>query len=245
VHVYGNVAEIDEILAIAEEYGLYVMEDAAEALGSEYKGRKVGSIADCGVFSFHGTKTASTGEGGMFVTNDEELYNKVYTLANQGRNSAETRMFFPHSIGLKYKMSNLQAAMGCAQIERAEELVGRKREIFGLYEECFSNADGITMNHEQLYAKCSYWMPTALFDRWIDVDRDELMKYLGEKGIDSRPFFYPLSSLPMFEEKRENSVAYGIHGRGINLPGHFGLTEGDVRAVADAVMQFIGLRSYI
>ena len=241
VHVYGNVAEMDEILAIARKHNLFVIEDAAEAFGSEYKGKKTGAIGDCGVFSFHGTKTVSTGEGGMLVTNNTELYEKICILANQGRVPTETKMFFPHFIGYKYKISNLQAAMGCAQIERAEELVNRKRQIFAWYKECFADVDGITMNYEQPYVKNSYWMPTVLFDKSLNVNRDGLMKYLKEKNIDSRPFFYPLSSLPMFEQKPENIVAYDICSRGINLPGHFGLTKENIRTVTDAVRSFISL----
>ena len=239
VHIYGSVAEMDEILAIARTHHLAVIEDAAQALGSEYKGKKTGSMGDCGVFSFHGTKTASTGEGGMFVTNDTKLYERICPLADQGRVPEETRVFFPHFIGYKYKISNLQAAMGCAQIVRAEELVDRKRQIFAWYKEFFDDVDEITMNCEPRYVKNSYWMPTVIFDKSLNINLNELMKYLREKNIDSRPFLYPLSSLPMFEEKPENTVAYDLYSRGINLPTHYGLSEKDVRTVANAIKTYI------
>lgn len=149
VHLYGNLCEMDEILAIAKKYNLCVIEDAAEAIGSVYKEKRAGSIGDFGAFSFHGTKTITTGEGGIFVTNREDLYETVLTLSNHGRNAKNPKQFWAEMIGYKYKMSNVQAAIGCAQIERIDELIAKKRHIFYQYRNAFSDNSGITMNPEK------------------------------------------------------------------------------------------------
>jgi len=162
VHLYGNMCEMDEIMAIARKYNLYVIEDSAEAIGSEYKGQKAGSIGDFGVFSFHGTKTITTGEGGMLVTNNDALYEKASILHDHGRDPKIKKMFWAEKVGFKYKMSNLQAALGYAQMQRVQELVSKKIEIFNMYKKELSKIDGIQMNDEQEYVKNSYWMPTII-----------------------------------------------------------------------------------
>lgn len=237
VHVYGNLCEMDEIIAISDKHNIKVLEDAAEGLGSEYKGRKAGSIGDVGVFSFHGTKTLSTGEGGILVTNDAEILEKAKILNDHGRNPKDNKVFWMRDYGYKYKMSNLQAAMGCAQIERADELVEKKRQIFYWYQELFGDFP-CQMNPEPDYVKNSYWMPTIILDKDLDVDRFDLMNYLKEKNIDSRPFFYPLSSLPMFDEVPENTVSYDIYDLGINLPSHHDMDFGQVERVVEAVREY-------
>ena len=129
VHLYGNLCDMDRLLDIGKRHGIPVIEDAAEAIGSQFHGKAAGSMGAFGSFSFHGSKTLTTGEGGMFATNDARLYEKVLTLSNHGRARGQTKQFWPDVVGYKYKMSNIQAAIGCAQLERIEELVGRKREI--------------------------------------------------------------------------------------------------------------------
>lgn len=239
VHVYGNVAELNEIMDIAAKDRIKVIEDPAEALGSEYYSRKVGSIGNCGVFSFHGTKMATAGEGGMFVTNDSDLRDRFSILHDQGRVPSEKRTFFPHYIGYKYKISNLQAALACGQIERISELLSKKRQIFGWYKDAFADVGFVKMNCEQPYARNCYWMPSLIFDRSINVDRDELMRHLNQNNIDSRPFFYPLSSLPMFEKVHKNEVAYDLSSRGINLPANFEITQDEINFVSEKIKSFI------
>jgi perosamine synthetase len=228
VHLYGNLAEMDEILRIAKKHNLPVVEDAAEALGSEYREKKAGTMGDVGVFSFHGTKTMTTGEGGMLVTNNTELFEKLKVLSDHGRNPDCKKMFWNERIGYKYKMSNLQAALGCAQIERLGELVEKKRQIFSWYQECFKNVSGISWNLEPNHTKNSYWMPTLLFNEKLKIDRDNVIEKLIAKNIQARPFFYPLSSLPMFEEKKENEVSYSLCKRGINLPSYYEVNKRDM-----------------
>jgi perosamine synthetase len=238
VHLYGNLAEMDEIISIAKRHNLAVLEDAAEGLGSEYKGRRAGSIGDAGVFSFHGTKALTTGEGGIVVSNDEELMSRVRILNDHGRNPKIGKTFWMEEYGYKYKISNLQAALGCAQVERAEELISRKRSIFHSYKEKLKDFPGV-MNPEPAGTLNSYWMPTIVFDKSLGLDRDALFSYLNENQIDSRPFFYPLSSLPMFKKVDKNSIAYDIFDRAVNLPSYHDMSEDDVEHVVSTVSRFI------
>jgi perosamine synthetase len=240
VHLYGNVCEMDEIMAIAKKYNLLVLEDAAEGLGSEYKGKKCGSIGDAGVFSFHGTKTMTTGEGGILVTKHESVYEKAKILNDHGRNpkDPENKMFWMRDYGYKYKISNLQAALGVAQIERIEELVAQKRQIFDWYKALLTDLP-CCLNPEQEYAKNSYWMPTALIHKEVGFDRDAFFTHCKSQNIDSRPFFFPLSSLPMFEEQRQNTVSYDIYDRAVNLPSYHAITLEEVRTVVNCLKKFI------
>jgi perosamine synthetase len=238
VHIYGNLCEMDAIMDIAKKHGLVVLEDAAEGLGSEYKGQKAGSIGDAGVFSFHGTKTISTGEGGILVTSRPEVYEQAKILNDHGRDPKVGKTFWMENYGYKYKMSNLQAAMGCAQIERADELIGKKRLIFSWYRELLKGLP-CRLNPEPPGTKNSYWLPTAIFDEEVMFDRDRLFAYMKEHNIDSRPFFYPLSSLPMFESCPGNKVAYGIYARGINLPSYHDLEFEDAKTVVETLRAFL------
>jgi perosamine synthetase len=238
VHVYGNLVDMDAIMAIAIKHNLKVLEDAAEGLGSEYKGRKAGSIGNAGVFSFHGTKTISTGEGGIMVTNDAALYERAKILNDHGRNPKIAKTFWMEEYGYKYKMSNLQAAMGCAQIERADELIDKKREVFSWYNRFLAGVP-CQLNPEHPATKNSYWMPTAIFDESVAFDREALFASMKEHNIDSRPFFYPLTSLPMFEDKPENTVSYSIYNRGINMPSHHNLKMEDVEYICQVIKNYI------
>jgi perosamine synthetase len=242
VHLYGNVCDMDSILAIAKKYSLKVLEDAAEGIGSEYKGRKVGTIGDTGVFSFHGTKTLSTGEGGMLTTNNVELYEKARILNDHGRNSKdpENKMFWMRNYGYKYKMSNLQAAMGCAQTERLDELINKKRQIFFWYKDLLKDFP-CALNPEPIGTRNGYWLPTLIFDESLKLDREELFNYFKNLNIDSRPFFFPLSSLPMFESCKNNKIAYGLYERGINLPSYHDLSYNQVNLIISSLKQFISI----
>jgi perosamine synthetase len=169
VHLYGNLCEMDEIMAIAKKHNLVVIEDAAEALGSEYRGRKAGAVGDMSVFSFHGTKIVTTGEGGALAVNDgprrADLYEKLLVLESHGRSNdpKKARQFWCETIGYKYKMSNIEAALGLAQMERIAELVARKREIFAMYKERLSGLPGISFNPEKPGTLNAYWMTTVVF----------------------------------------------------------------------------------
>lgn len=243
VHLYGNLAEMAEILAIAKKHNLIVIEDAAEAIGSEYKGKKAGSIGDIGVFSFHGTKTMTTGEGGMLVTNNESLFQKVKMLNDQGRDPKIRKAFWSQILGYKFKMSNLQAALGVAQLERLDELIKKKREIFEHYKKRLSDVKGILLNPEQEYAKNSYWMPTVIFDKSLNIDREKLIAYFKEKNVDIRPFFYPISMFPFFETKKMNVVSYDIYKRGINLPSFPDMTREEIDYVCENLKEYLNINN--
>lgn len=224
VHIYGNMCNMNELNKISHKYDIPIIEDSAEAIGSEWDSNKAGSMGAYGTFSFHGTKTICTGEGGMFVTNDDEIYEKSLTLSNHGRSRSQKKQFWPDLVGFKYKMSNIQAAIGCAQLERVDELISKKRKIFEFYKEHLINLP-FSFNPEPENTVNGYWMPTLIVDEDIEFNRDKVINKFYDNNIDARVFFWPLSSLPMFENKEENYNSYSIFKRGINLPSYHDLTE--------------------
>lgn len=242
VHLYGNLCEMDEILEIGKKHNLYVIEDAAEAIGSVYKGKRAGTIGNFGVFSFHGTKTITTGEGGMFVTNCEDLYDKVQILNGHGRNPKNPKQFWCETIGYKYKISNIQAAIGCAQVERIEELINRKREIFFEYYKRLAHLEGIYMNPEKQGGINGYWMPTVVFDKKLNINRQELLKKFKDENVDSRVFFYPLSMMDMFDKAFDNYTSYSIYSNAINLPTYHEIQIEDIDKVSEIIINFIDTR---
>ncbi len=241
VHLYGNSCNMDKIMETANNNNLWVIEDSAEAIGSKYKNRNLGSIGDIGVFSFHGTKTLSTGEGGILTTNNVDVFKKAKILNDHGRNPEDPdhKTFWMRNYGYKYKISNLQAAMGCAQLMRVEELVNKKRKIFNWYKENLNEIDFISINNEPIDTKNSFWMPTIIFHKDIGLSRDNLILKLYDYGIDSRPFFHPLSSLPMFKTLHKNKNAYNIGAKGINLPSFHDMSEKDVIYISNKLKSIL------
>ena len=239
VHLYGNLCDMDVLLDIGRRHGIPVVEDAAEAIGSVYHGKRAGSMGVFGVFSFHGSKTITTGEGGMFVTNDPELYEKVVTLSNHGRSRKQQKQFWPDMIGFKYKMSNLQAAVGCAQLERIENLIQRKREILAKYRENICVISGASMNPEYPGSTIGAWMPTVVFDQGMGLTREVLKAEFTKANIDARVFFYPLSALPMFEACPSNQHALDISNRAINLPSFHDMTEEEISRVCMVIKRLV------
>jgi len=236
VHLYGNLCDMDRLLAIGERHGIPIIEDAAEAIGSVYHGNRAGTMGKFGTFSFHGTKTLTTGEGGMFVTNDADLYERVLTLSNHGRARGQTRQFWPDVIGFKYKMSNIQAAIGCAQMERIEELICRKREILAYYRESLARLPTITMNPEPLDTINGAWMPTVVFASDTGITREKLQAAFVAENADARVFFWPLSGLPMFDSEITNVNSRSIPERAINLPSYHDIETKDLDRVIQAIM---------
>jgi perosamine synthetase len=245
VDLYGGMPDYEAIGEIAARYNIAIIEDAAEAIGSEYKGRRAGSLGRTGVFSFHGSKTLTTGEGGLLATDDEEIYRRVLFLRDHGRAPGDVQ-FFNTEVAYKYKMSAMQAAMGLAQLERIEELVKRKCQIFEWYREELQDLSEITLNFEPPETKNSYWMVTALFDKATGLDKTVVMEFLKERAIDSRPFFHPLSALPAYaglpsaqEAQKRNRVAYDLGVRGVNLPSALCLTREQVQRVCSVLRELI------
>lgn len=237
VHLYGNLCEMDRLLAVGKKHGIPIIEDAAEAIGSIYHGKRAGSMGRFGTFSFHGTKTITTGEGGMFVTNDGALYEKVLTLSNHGRARNQTKQFWPDVVGFKYKMSNIQAAIGCAQMERIDELTLRKREIFQAYSEGLVGVEGISMNPEQTGTQNGFWMPTVVFEDSPGVTSERIMAAFSDGNIDARVFFHPLSATPPFAGSPVGKWAEDIRNRAINLPSFHDITEIEQRRVVQVVRE--------
>lgn len=235
VHLYGNLCDMDRLLAIGEKHGIPIIEDAAEAIGSVYRGKRAGSIGRFGAFSFHGTKTITTGEGGMFVTNDAALFEHVLTISNHGRTRGQTKQFWPDMVGFKYKMSNIQAAIGCAQMERVEELIARKREIFAVYREHLSVLPSIIMNPEPEGTINGAWMPTVVFAKETGSTREKLQGVFAAENVDARVFFWPLSSLPMFSPVTTNYQAWSIPDRAINLPSFHDITSQEITRVCSVL----------
>ena len=244
VDLYGGMPDMDAIESIAGERGIVVIEDAAEAVGSAYKGRLAGSFGDAGVFSFHGSKTLTTGEGGMLVTRRKALHERAQVLRDHGRSPGDRR-FFNNEVAYKYKMSALQAALGLAQLERVSELIAMKRRIFDWYREELEELPGTALSHEPANTFNSYWMITVVMDTRLG-GKEKLMGFLDSRGIDARPFFHPLSSLPAYADKAQaalarerNKVAYRICPHGLNLPSALNLTREQVRCVCDALREYV------
>jgi perosamine synthetase len=241
VHLYGNLCEMDALLAIGTRHGIPVIEDAAEAIGSTWRGQRAGSMGAFGAFSFHGTKTVTTGEGGMLVTRDAVLHDKMLALANHGRRPGQVRQFWPETIGYKYKISNIQAAIGCAQMERIDDLVAGKRRVFDYYAQRMRGR-AVLMNPEPPHTVNGYWMPTVVVDPRVAFDREALLADLKRNDIDGRVFFWPLSQLPPFAQDRRDSVAYSLSPRAINLPSYHELTEHEMDRVIDCLNRHIPVR---
>lgn len=235
VHLYGNLCDMDELLDVGRKYDIPVIEDAAEAIGSTYHGARAGSMGRFGAFSFHGTKTITTGEGGMFVTNDDDVHETVLTLSNHGRARGQTKQFWPDMIGFKYKMSNVQAAIGCAQLERIEELTDRKRRILNAYRHHLVDLPGIALNPEPEGTVNGAWMPTVAFAPETGVTREKLQSAFNDANIDARVFFWPLSGLPIFGGVPMNPIADSVASRAINLPSFHDISEGEIERVSDVI----------
>ena len=245
VDLYGNMPDMAPIRDIARRRGIAIIEDAAEAIGSEYRGKKSGGFGDTGVFSFHGSKTLTTGEGGMLVTSRKQVYERALFLRDHGRQPGD-RMFWNREVAYKYRMSSMQAALGLAQLERIDELVSRKREIFAFYRRELANLEGVVLNYEAPNVRHSFWMVTAIFDRGYGLSKDQIIQLLSREGIESRPFFYPLSSLPAYrglpqarKAAQLNSISYQISPYGVNFPSNLLMTPRRIRYVAKGIKRIL------
>lgn len=238
-HLYGNLCDMYDLVKICKQHGIALIEDSAEAFGAEFFKKKAGSIGDFGVFSFHGTKTLTTGEGGMFVTNDHELYERVLTLNNHGRPNNHPKQFWPIEVGHKFKMSNIDAALGCAQLSRAEELTRKKHEVLEFYRDRLTKHEFISMNPELDGIVNGAWMPTVVFDQCTSISREQLQAAFKSRNIDARVFFWPLTSLDMFESEECHVNAYSIPARSINLPSFHDITTEELDRVCKVIEELI------
>ncbi|MDD5111442.1 MAG: DegT/DnrJ/EryC1/StrS aminotransferase family protein [Candidatus Altiarchaeota archaeon] len=233
VHAYGHPCDMREIMRIARDFRLRVVEDCAEAIGSRYRGRMAGSFGDVGCFSFYANKTVTTGEGGMCVTNDRKLADKISVLKNYGMSPG--RRYWHDVIGFNYRMTNLQAAIGVAQMRKANSFVRRKREIAKAYGERLSGVVGITLPKEMPWAKSSFWMYSVLVERKFGTGRDTLMKSLSKNGVETRPLLQPINLMPPYRTKNRFPVAESLSKRGVSLPSGVDLSERDLEKVCRRV----------
>ncbi len=236
VHLYGHPVDLDPLKRLAEEHNLFLVEDAAEATGARYKGRRIGGHGTCAAFSFFGNKIITTGEGGMVTTNDDELASQLRLLRGQGQDP-QRPYWFP-VIGYNYRMTNIAAAIGLAQVERADFHLKARKHVAERYNQRLSHlSDKIALPRTEPWADHAYWMYTILLLDSVSKNRDRVMQDLDAAGIETRPVFYPVHILPPYRDstKRLFPRAELCGSRGINLPTHGRLTEQDMERVAEAV----------
>lgn len=240
VWMYGNAPDMDEIMAIARKYNLFVVEDSCPALGTIYKDKKAGAIGDIGAFSFQGAKIAATGEGGALVTNNTDFYERARSVYDHGVDHG--RQFWAREVGYMYEMSNVQAALGLAQVERIEELVEAKRRIFEWYRTRLAGVSFVRMNLELRGVRSNMWMSSIVLQDNAPVTRDQMRAELRNRLVDTRPFFFPITMFPMYIDQqgsRRNPHSYFVGLHGINLPSGVMLTEEIVDYVAKQVREIL------
>ncbi|NWG29551.1 MAG: DegT/DnrJ/EryC1/StrS family aminotransferase [Ignavibacteriaceae bacterium] len=233
VHIYGHPCEMDEIKRIALKYKLFIIEDCAEAIGTFYNGRHAGSFGDISTFSFFGNKAITTGEGGMVCTNDDNLADLSIRIKGQGL--AKNQEYFHDIIGYNYRMTNICAAIGCAQLERINEILINKRRVAQNYIDGLKELP-LEYHKEIGKVKHSYWMFTILVKS--EKQRIELRNYLKEFGIETRPTFHPVHTMPMYIDGNSYPIAEDLGKRGINLPSYPDLSESDIRFITSKVSDY-------
>lgn len=240
VHLYGQVADMEPILAIAKKHGLMVIEDAAEAVGATYKGRMSGSLGDCATFSFFGNKIITTGEGGMITTNDDALAATMRLYRSQGMDP-NRRYWFP-VVGFNYRMTNIQAAIGLAQLERVEHHLAARERVVGWYEQKLSRlGNRVIKPHVEGFGRHVFWMYTVRLGEGLSTSRDQVIKDLDALGVESRPVFHPMHVMPPYAHLATDDLkqAEACGADGLNLPTHAGLTEADIDRVVAALDQVL------
>lgn len=236
VHPYGHPCDMDAIMAIAKDFNLFVIEDCAEAIGSEYKGKKVGSFGDVACFSFFGNKTITCGEGGMVLTNSDYLYGRLVHFKGQGL--AKYREYWHDTMGYNYRMTNIEAAIGLAQFEQVEDFISRKQNVARWYKEKLKNLP-VKFHDAVGKVRHTWWMCSILVGS--ESEREDLRNYLKDQGIETRPTFYPIHTMPIYAQKYErHPVAEDIALRGINLPSYPALEEMDVDYICEKIGGFYG-----
>lgn len=231
VHLYGHSCEMSVLKEIADEHGLFLIEDCSEAIGSKYQDLYVGTFGDIATFSFYGNKTITTGEGGMVITNDRNIFERVISFKGQGLD--KDREYWHDVIGYNYRMTNICAALGLAQLERIDDILLKKRQIAELYKELLKDT-AYQVHPEVGNVLHSYWMVSILVPP--GTQRDLLRKYLSNAGIETRPVFYPVHTMPMYAREyqyQQYKIAENLGGRGINLPSYPDLQEEQILYICE------------
>jgi len=239
VHIYGHPVDMDKVMEIAKKYSLYVIEDATEALGSEYKGKKVGTIGDIGCFSFNGNKLITTGAGGMMVTNNDKWGKRAKYLSTQTKTTLENGAFYHEEVGYNFRMPNILAAMGVAQLEKINEYLEAKIEHAKLYNELLRKEKRIRIPVEKAYAKNCFWLYSILIKKEYGITRNDVISKLRENGVDCRPFFQPVHLMPPYKGYKHGdmSVTLEISEKGINLPSSVDLSVDDIRKICNLLKE--------
>ncbi|MBN2421486.1 DegT/DnrJ/EryC1/StrS family aminotransferase [Candidatus Woesearchaeota archaeon] len=241
MHTYGHPVDMDEINKIAKKHNLFVIEDAAESHGAEYKGKRTGGLSDVACFSFFANKIITTGEGGMVVTNDDKIAEKAKLLRNHAFGIPR---FIHTELGFNYRLTNMQAAIGLAQVERADYLINKRIQNAKLYTSLLKDVPGISSQPQKEWAKNVYWMYGILVDKnKFGMSKDELMKALMEKGVETRSFFYPMHKQPVYFAKDERfpdvtgkyPVSEKLFEEGLYLPSSSSLTEEQIKKIVDTI----------
>jgi len=234
VHLYGQSCDMDALTSIARKHRLFLVEDCAEGFGTRYGNRHVGTFGHISTFSFFGNKTITTGEGGMVVTNDKTLDERARHFKGQGL--AAHREYWHDVVGYNYRMTNIAAAIGLAQLERADELIARKREVAQAYARHLGDAP-VELHREAAGTQHSHWMVSILVER--PEQRDLLRRHLAAAGIETRPLFFPVHTMPMYVHGyRNHPVAQDLAWRGINLPSFPALAEDQIRSICDCIKDY-------
>lgn len=236
-HLYGNVADVGKVAEVAAAVGVPLIEDAAEAVGSRFNGRHVGSFGDVGVFSFHGTKTISTGEGGMLVTSDPDLQHRIRVLADHGREPENRRQFWPTVVGFKFKMAPVLAAVGLSQLSRVDDLIRERQTTLHHYREALEDPPAVTLNPQPPGVEHGAWMPTLRLDESVGFTNSTIVGALKSRHIDARTVFPPLSSTPPFRglARFATPEATRFAQMAANLPSFPGMTPSERERVIAAV----------
>lgn len=248
VHLYGQSAKMDEIMAICSSYNVPVIEDAAESLGSEYKGRKSGTIGDYGIYSFNGNKIITTSGGGALVSNDKEALQRARFLATQARDPA---VYYQHSeIGYNYRMSNIVAGIGRGQLEVLDERVEQRRAIFERYYEAFGKIEGIIFQRELEGTKSNRWLTALTINPKITgITRNDIIERLAEKNIEARPVWKPMHLQPLFQNlkyyshEEKNDVSDYLFEYGICLPSGSNMEEDQQQRVISIIENLLNSNS--
>ncbi len=239
VHIYGNPCDMDAIMSIAKRHNLYVLEDAAECHGAEYKGKKAGTIGDAGTFSFFGNKIITTGEGGMVLTNNPQFAEHMAVLKGQGMDPNKRYWFT--EIGYNYRMTNIEAAIGLAQLECIDEHINNRKKVVSWYKEELSDmTEYIQIQKVTDGAISVWWMFSILLKEIVKIERDDLLDKLRVDGIETRPLFYPMHQMPpYFDDSIKCPVSDRVAATGLNLPTHGDLTREDVKYICNKLKEHI------
>ena len=239
VHLFGHPVDMSSLLGLASKYNLFVLEDATEAIGSKIMDQSAGTLGQIGVYSFNGNKMITTGGGGMVVTNDESLAKRIHHLTTQAK--AQGYEYYHTEIGYNYRMTNIQAAIGLAQLEQLDNFVQKRREISFFYRNQLFQVEDIRTQRDALWAFNDCWLSWIILENDMSKRKNELIEYLNSENIQVRPLFVPLNTLPPYQD----CVSYMIesapfmYNSGLNLPSHTNLNSDDLNRVVDTIKSFL------